>query len=87
MSDFTDLVTRAVHPDMGREEREHVYETVRAAVRRLRDRDGLSPVDLQAMLQEHVVEETIRDVEAQIMRYRAQRTLDEGQAALCSPPS
>lgn len=81
MSDFSDLILRAVNPDMDRAAREDVYRTVRAAIRRLHERAGLGPLDPDAMLQQHVVEETIRDVEAQIMRYRAQRQLDEAQAA------
>ena len=81
MSDFTDLVVRAVNPDMPRDEREHVYATVRAAIRALHDRDARSPVDPQTLIQQHVVEETIRDVEAQILRFLAQRRLEQAQAA------
>ncbi len=81
MSDFRDLILRAVNPDMERDAREGVYRTVRAAILRLHDRAGLGPVAPEAMLQQHAVEETIRDVEAQIMRYRAQRQLEEAQAA------
>lgn len=81
MSDLTDLVTRAVNPDMDRAARDQVYQTVRAAIRRLHAREGLGPVDPQAMLQQHVVEETIRDVEAQILRFIAQRNLERARAA------
>ena len=81
MSDFSDLILRAVNPDMSREAREGVYGAVREAIRRLHARERRGPSDPDAMLQQHAVEETIRDVEAQIMRYRAQRQLDEAQAA------
>lgn len=81
MSDLADLVTRAVNPDMDRAARDMVYETVRAAVRRLHARQELSPLDHQALVQQHVVEETIRDVEAQILRFLAQRNLERAQAA------
>ena len=81
MSDLSDLILRAVNPDMSREAREDVYAAVRGAIRRLHVREGLEPSAPDAMLQDHAVEETIRDVEAQIMRYRAQRQLDEAQAA------
>jgi hypothetical protein len=81
VSDFSDLILRAVNPDMELSAREDVYRTVRAAIRRLHERANLDPLDLDARLQQHAVEETIRDVETRIMRYRAQRQLEEAQAA------
>ena len=81
MSDFADLVAQAVNPSMNRAEREAVYDVVRQAVLRLREREGLSADDPAVAMQHHLVEETIRDVEADIARFEAMRKLDEAQAA------
>ncbi|TNC14175.1 hypothetical protein FF100_08315 [Methylobacterium terricola] len=75
MSDFTDLVARAVSPAMNREEREAVYRVVKQAMRRLQEREDLPPDDPRALLQAHLVEETIRDVEALVTRYAARQTI------------
>ncbi|GLS42402.1 hypothetical protein [Methylobacterium brachythecii] len=69
MSDFTDLVARAVNPSMSREERDAVYDVVRQAVLRLQERENLDPNDPRRSLQRHLVEETIRDIEIDIVRY------------------
>jgi hypothetical protein len=81
MSDFTDLVARAVSPAMSREEREAVYQVVKQAMRRLQERENLQPDDPRARLQEHLVEETIRDVEALVTRYLARQTILEAERA------
>ncbi|GJD47407.1 hypothetical protein OPKNFCMD_0114 [Methylobacterium crusticola] len=75
MSDFTDLVARAISPTMSRAEREAVYQIVKQAMRRLQARESLQPDDPRAMLQHHMVEETIRDVEAQVTRFLARQTI------------
>jgi hypothetical protein len=79
MSDFTDLVARAVSPAMSREEREAVYQVVKQAMRRLQERENLQADDPRARLQEHLVEETIRDVEALVTRYLARQTILEAE--------
>lgn len=81
MSDFTDLVARAVNPSMSREERESVYGVVRQAVLRLQERENLDPRDPRRNLQRHLVEETIRDIEADIVRYLAMKKIREVVAA------
>lgn len=81
MPDFSELVAQAVKPTMNRAEREAVYGVVREAVRRLQEREGLSGGDTRLALQNHLVEETIRDVEADIARTEALRKLDEALAA------
>lgn len=81
MSDFTDLVARAVSPAMSREEREAVYQVVKEAMRRLQERENLQADDPRARLQEHLVEETIRDVEALVTRYLARQTILEAERA------
>ncbi|MER2266592.1 hypothetical protein [Methylobacterium oxalidis] len=81
MSDFADLVARAITPAMSRAEREQVYAVVRQAVLRLQERETLAPEDARAALQRHLVEETIRDVEADIARYESLRKLDEAMVA------
>ncbi|GJD57936.1 hypothetical protein [Methylobacterium dankookense] len=80
MPDFSELVAQAVKPTMNRTEREAVYGVVRQAVRRLQEREGLSDDDPRLALQNHLVEETIRDVEADIARAEAMRKLDEALA-------
>jgi hypothetical protein len=79
MSDFTDLIARAISPSMSREERESVYAVVRAAMRRLQARDGLAPDDPRADLQSHLVEETIAEVEGIVTRYIARQTIDAAE--------
>ena len=81
MSDFSDLVAQAIKPSMSRAEREAVYAVVRQAVQRLQEREGLTGDDLRLAIQHHLVEETIRDVEADIARFEALRKLDEALAA------
>lgn len=81
MSDFTDLVARAVSPAMSREEREAVYQVVKQAMRRLQERENLAPDEPRALLQSHLVEETIRDVEALVTRYLARQTILEAERA------
>ncbi|WP_375464319.1 hypothetical protein [uncultured Methylobacterium sp.] len=81
MPDFSDLVAQAIKPAMRREEREAVYAVVRQAVLRLRDREGIAADDPRLAIQQHLVEETIRDVEADIARSEAMRKLDEALAA------
>ena len=81
MSDFTDLVSRAVNPSMTRDERETVYRVVREALQRLHERDGLSANDQRTALQRHLVEETIRDIEAEIGRIVSLQKLDRAFAA------
>ncbi|GJE25927.1 hypothetical protein [Methylobacterium organophilum] len=81
MSNFTDLVARAVHPGMNREEREKVYDVVRAAVLRLQEREGLDAGDPRSALQHHLVEETIRDVEFDIVRVTTLEALKRAKAA------
>lgn len=84
MQTFVDLIANAVNPSMSRDERERVYGVVRQAVLRLyEDRSPLT-ADPQAALQLHLVEETIRDLEAEIMRHNAMarmRLATEAQAA------
>ena len=81
MPDFSDLVAQAIKPSMNRAEREAVYGVVRQAVLRLRDREGLEAGDPRLAIQQHLVEETIRDVEADIARFEAMRKLDAALAA------
>ena len=81
MSEFTDLIARAVNPAMSRPEREAVYAVVKQAVERLQVRDGLEPDDPRAALQQHLVEETIRDVEADIARFLALEQMEKAAAA------
>ena len=76
MSDFTDLIARAVSPSMSRDEREAVYGVVRQAMRRLQERDALDAEDPRAQLQAHFVEETIWEVEGLITRHLARQTID-----------
>ena len=80
MSDFTDLVARAVSPTMSRQERESVYGVVRQAVLRLQERENLEPGQIQANLQVHLVEETIRDVESDIVRFLTMKKMQETAA-------
>ncbi len=68
-------------PAMTREEREAVYQVVKQAMRRLQERENLQPDDPRARLQEHLVEETIRDVEALVTRYLARQTILEAERA------
>ncbi|RVU20601.1 hypothetical protein [Methylobacterium oryzihabitans] len=77
MSEFTDLVARAVSPSMSREEREAVYTTVREAVRRLQDRQEMTADDPRTLLQDHLIDETIRDIEERITRHLARQTIAE----------
>jgi hypothetical protein len=81
MSDFADLVARAITPSMDRAAREAVYAVVRQAVLRLQEREFLPADDPRIALQRHLVEETIRDVEGDIARYEALRKLDAALAA------
>ena len=81
MPDFSDLVAQAIKPSMNRAEREAVYGVVRQAVLRLREREGMNPDDPRLAIQQHLVEETIRDVEADIARFEAMRKLDAALAA------
>ena len=81
MPDFSELVAQAVKPTMTRAEREAVYGVVRQAVRRLQEREGLADDDVRLALQNHLVEETIRDLEADIARAEALRKLDAALAA------
>lgn len=81
MADFSDLVARAVSPAMSREEREQVYNVVRQAVQRLQEREGLAADDPGILLQRHLIEETIRDVEFDITRFLTLRKIAEARAA------
>ncbi|KQT14661.1 hypothetical protein ASG40_04920 [Methylobacterium sp. Leaf399] len=81
MSDFTDLVARAVNPSMSREERDDVYRVVKQALLRLQEREGLDPADPRTALQQHLVEETIRDVEADIGKILSMQKLERAFAA------
>jgi Arc/MetJ family transcription regulator len=81
VADFSELVAQAVNPSMTRSEREAVYTVVRQAVQRLQEREALSPADARFALQNHLVEETIRDVEGEIARTAALRKLDDALAA------
>ncbi|MCJ2123634.1 hypothetical protein [Methylobacterium sp. J-077] len=81
MSDFSDLVAKAIQPSMNRAEREAVYTVVRQAVLRLQEREALPPDDPRVALQRHLVEETIRDVEGDVARYESLRKLDAAFAA------
>ncbi|KQP73603.1 hypothetical protein ASF60_09165 [Methylobacterium sp. Leaf113] len=80
MSDFNDLIARAVNPAMSRSEREAVYSVVKEAVERLQARDGLTADDPRTALQQHLVQETIRDVEAEIARFVALEKLERAHA-------
>jgi hypothetical protein len=80
MSDFSDLVAKAIQPSMTREEREAVYSVVRQAVLRLQEREALSPDDPRVALQRHLVEETIRDIEGDVARYQSLRKLEQAFA-------
>ncbi|MGU3664592.1 hypothetical protein ACLBX9_10450 [Methylobacterium sp. A49B] len=80
MSDFSDLVAKAIQPSMTREEREAVYSVVRQAVLRLQEREALSPGDPRVALQRHLVEETIRDIEGDVARYQSLRKLEQAFA-------
>lgn len=90
MQNFADLIANAVKPSMSRDERERVYGVVRQAVLRLHpDRTPLT-ADPQIALQLHLVEETIRDLEAEIARHNAMermRRATEAQAAEIGLPS
>ncbi|GJE57950.1 hypothetical protein [Methylobacterium trifolii] len=81
MSDFSDLVAQAIKPSMNRAEREAVYTVVRQAVRRLQEREAMADDDPRLAIQHHLVEETVRDVEAEIARFEALRKLDAALAA------
>ncbi len=81
MSQFADLIARAVNPSMSREEREAVYAVVKEAVERLQARDGIAWDDPRIALQQHLVEETIRDVEADIARTVSLQKLERAHAA------
>ncbi|KQT90325.1 hypothetical protein [Methylobacterium sp. Leaf466] len=81
MSDFADLVARAVNPSMSREERDDVYRVVKQALLRLQEREGLDPADPRTALQQHLVEETIRDVEADIGKILSMQKLERAFAA------
>ncbi|ACB82665.1 conserved hypothetical protein [Methylorubrum populi BJ001] len=81
MADFTDLIARAVSPSMSREEREQVYTVVRQAVQRLQDRENLAGDDPRILLQRHLIEETIRDIEFDIVRFLTLRKIDQARAA------
>lgn len=81
MSDFADLVARAVNPSMSREERESVYSVVREAILRMQEKHALPPSDPQARLQRHLIEETIRDIEADIARHLAYEKMRDAEAA------
>ncbi|MFF8803112.1 MULTISPECIES: hypothetical protein [unclassified Methylobacterium] len=81
MADFTDLIARAVTPSMGRDEREQVYTVVRQAVQRLQDRENLAPDDPRILLQRHLIEETIRDVEFDIIRFLTLRKIEQARMA------
>jgi len=81
MSDFSDLVAKAIQPSMTREEREAVYTVVRQAVLRLQEREAFPPDDPRVALQRHLVEETIRDIESDVARFESLRKLDEAFAA------
>ena len=81
MADFTDLIARAVSPSMSREEREQVYTVVRQAVQRLQERENLAGDDPRILLQRHLIEETIRDVEFDIVRYLTLRKIEQAREA------
>ena len=81
MSDFADLVARAVSPSMTREERDAVYRVVKDALHSLQQREGLSANDPRTALQQHLVEETIRDVEFDIGRIVSLQKLERAFAA------
>ncbi|HEV2543606.1 MAG TPA: hypothetical protein VGU70_12690 [Methylobacterium sp.] len=81
MADFTDLIARAVSPSMSREEREQVYTVVRQAVQRLQERENLAADDPRILLQRHLIEETIRDVEFDIVRFLTLRRIEQARAA------
>lgn len=76
MSDFSDLVAKAIRPSMSRAEREAVYSVVREAVLRLQEREAFPPDDPRVALQRHLVEETIRDVEGDVARHESLRKLE-----------
>ncbi|SFG76531.1 hypothetical protein [Methylobacterium gossipiicola] len=81
MSEFADLVARAVNPSMSRDARQAVYGVVKEAVQRLQARDGMAADDPRIALQQHLVEETIRDVEADIARFISLEKLERAHAA------
>lgn len=84
MQTFVDLIAKAVNPSMSRDERERVYSVVRQAVLRLHEGRAPLTADPQVALQLHLVEETIRDLEAEIARHNAMermRLATEAQAA------
>lgn len=81
MSEFADLVASAVNPSMTRNERETVYAVVKEAVQRLQEREGLGTADPRTALQQHLIEETIRDVEADIARVVSMEKLERAFAA------
>lgn len=81
MSQFADLIARAVNPTMDRDAREAVYGVVKEAVQRLQARDGMASDDPRIALQQHLVEETIRDVEADIARAVSMAKLERAHAA------
>jgi len=66
---------------MSREERDQVYTVVRQAVQRLQDREGLAGDDPRILLQRHLIEETIRDVEFDIVRFLTLRKIEQARAA------
>lgn len=81
MSEFADLIARAVNPTMSRGEREAVYGVVKQAVQRLQERDGMAADDPRTALQQHLVEETIRNVESDIARAVSMEKLERAHAA------
>ena len=81
MSEFSNLIARAVNPAMSRAERETVYGVVKEAVAHLQVRDGLDPDDTRVAVQQHLVEETIRNVEADIARFLSLEKLERAHSA------
>lgn len=69
MAGFADMVAGAVSPAMTREERDAVYRAVKEAVSRLQEGEDRAPTDPETILRQHLVEETVRDVEAEVVRY------------------
>ena len=80
MSEFADLVARAVNPSMSRDARQAVYGVVKEAVQRLQARDGMAADDPRIALQQHLVEETIRDVESDIARFLSFEKLERAHS-------
>ncbi len=79
MSGFKTLLYKAISPDVPPEDRAIVYQQVREAMLRLMTQDPATFDPGDQAYQRHLVEEAIRDIEAEIARYLAMKQMAEAQ--------